>query len=382
MKRLLLILVVIIITFCCPSTYASSKIVMESSSKRILYEKNAREKKLIASTSKIMTAIIVIEQGTLSDVIEVGQEILSMYGTNIYLEVGEKISVQDLLYGLLLRSGNDASVVLAKYIAGDEKNFVELMNQKAKMIGMKDTQFQNPHGLDDESKNTSTAYDMALLSIYAYNNETYKKISSTKVYRTNTNKKSYIWYNRNTLLTTYKYCTSGKNGYTPSAGKTLVTNARKNGMNLTIVTLNVSDSYNVHKDLYEEFYSKYENTQIIKKGKYSFPNEYYSGEVEIENSFYYPLTKTEKQNIKTELHIESNNTSKKQSYVEIKLNEETIGTVPIKKIKKKEDNTIFTKIKNYLLEIRNKLMLGLQNNLKPAPLVPKPLEIYSCVSPN
>lgn len=380
MRRFFLILGIVIVYFSCIKVYASSEIVMETSTKRVLHEENSKEKRLIASTTKIMTAILTIEYGNLTDVIEVGPEILTMYGTNIYLEVGEKITVVDLLYGLILRSGNDAAVVLAKYIAGNEDKFVELMNKKAKEIGMLDTEFQNSHGLDEKNRNISTAYDMALLSIYAYNNDTYKKISGTKIYKTNTNKKSYAWYNRNSLLSTYQYCTSGKNGYTPSAGKTLVTTASKNGMNLTIVTLNVYDSYSVHRKLYEKYYETYEMTEIIKKGEYFIPNDYYDGKLKIVKSFYYPLTKQEKENVKTELYISKEATQKKINYVEIKLGDKKIGKIEVQNIKKKEDNNIFEKIKNYLLEILNKLMLGLQNNLNPAPLVPRPLEIYSFVS--
>ena len=200
---------------------------MDLDSGRILYEKNAEQRRLIASITKIMTAIVAIEEGDLTEKITVGEEVLSMYGTNIYVEVGEKMKLRDLLYGLLLRSGNDASVVIAKAIAGSEEKFVDMMNQKAKEIGMKNTTFKNPHGLDEESENYSTAYDMALLSKYAYKNKTYRNIVSTNKYEVSTGKKTYLWYNRNKLLTTYEYCTGGKNGYTPRAGKTLVTTASK-----------------------------------------------------------------------------------------------------------------------------------------------------------
>lgn len=355
---------------------------MEISSKRILYEKNAREKQLIASTTKIMTAIIVIELGNENDVIEVGHEVLSMYGTNIYLEVGEKIKVKDLLYGLMLRSGNDAAIVLAKYIGGTEEQFVKLMNEKANEIGMYDTEFHNAHGLDELTQNFSTAYDMALLSVYAYNNNVYRTIASTKTYKTSSDKKSYKWSNRNTLLTTYKYCTSGKNGYTPKAGKTLVTTASKNGMDTTAVTLNVSDSYNRHKELYEEIYEKYDNTLIVNKEKFIIPYEYVENTLELQNSFYYPLTSSEKKAVQTKIFINSSAVSKDNGYVEVKLKDQTIGTIPIIVKQKKEDINIFLKIKNYLLEILNKLILGLQNNLNPAPLVPSPLEIYKSLFPN
>ena len=175
---------------------------MDIDSGRIFYKKNANDERLIASITKIMTAIVTIENGHLNSKVTVGREILDMYGTNIYVEVGEKIKIKDLLYGLILRSGNDASVVLSKKISGNENRFVKLMNLKADKIGMKNTYFNNPHGLDEKTKNYSTAYDMALLSRYAYKNKIYRKITLRKSYRTSTGKKTYLWYNKNKLLNT------------------------------------------------------------------------------------------------------------------------------------------------------------------------------------
>ena len=382
MKKTVMLIIILFLNINCIQTYASSKIVMEKSSKRVLYSENMKEKKLIASITKIMTSIIVIENCNINNTVEVGQEILSMYGTNIYIEVGEKLTLYDLLHGLMLQSGNDAAMVLAINIGGTEEKFVEMMNAKAKEIGMNDTIFNNPHGLDDYTKNTSTAYDMALLSIYAYNNDVYREISSTKKYTTKSNKKSYIWYNRNTLLSSYKYCTAGKNGYTPAAGKTLVTNANKNGMDLTIVTLDVQDSYNVHKRLYEEMYDKYKMTKIISKGNYSLPKEYYEGNFNIDSSFYYPLSTNEMKKVSTQLRLLSETPEKKIGYMDIKLDDKIIKSINVYKGEKKEDNNIFKKIIDYLLDILNKLILGRQNNLKPGPFVPMPLEIKSSVSSN
>ena len=201
--------------------------MIDNNSKRILYQKDIHSKRLIASTTKIMTAIITLENSNLNDIVTVGEEVLSMYGTNIYVELNEKMSVRDLLYGLMLRSGYDAAVVLAKYVGGSIENFVKMMNEKAKEIGMINTIFSNPHGLDEETQNYSTAYDMALLSMYASNNSLYNEITSTKKYVVQTNNKSYLWYNRNKLVGNYKFLTSGKTGYTPDAGKTFVSTAIK-----------------------------------------------------------------------------------------------------------------------------------------------------------
>lgn len=323
---------------------------MDLDSGRILYEKNANQKRLIASITKIMTAIVAIEEGDLTEKITVGEEVLSMYGTNIYVEVGEKMKLRDLLYGLLLRSGNDASVVIAKAIAGSEEKFVNLMNKKAQEIGMKNTIFKNPHGLDEETENYSTAYDMALLSKYAYKNKTYRNIVSTDKYEVSTGKKTYLWYNRNKLLTTYEYCTGGKNGYTPRAGKTLVTTASKKGLNLTIVTLSDGDIYNNHIDLYENFFSKYKRYKIIDKNNFRIDKEFVDEDVYLEDSFYYPLTSNEVNDIKTVVHFLDDSATDEIGTIEIFLSNQKIGELPIyRKIKKKEQFSFFEWLRQLFL---------------------------------
>ena len=348
MKKFFLLLTFFL--FCLPFTVsadtAKSTIVMDLDSGRILYEKNANQKRLIASITKIMTAIVAIEEGDLTEKITVGEEVLSMYGTNIYVEVGEKMKLRDLLYGLLLRSGNDASVVIAKAVAGSEEKFVDMMNQKAQEIGMKNTTFKNPHGLDEESENYSTAYDMALLSKYAYKNKTYRNIVSTDKYEVSTGKKTYLWYNRNKLLTTYEYCTGGKNGYTPRAGKTLVTTASKNGLNLTIVTLSDGDIYNNHLELYENMFSQYHRYKIIDKNSFSIDKQFVDEEVYLKDSFYYPLTLNEIDNIKTIVHFFEDSAIDEIGNIEIFLNDQKIGEVLIySKLKRKDQFSFLTWLK-------------------------------------
>lgn len=375
MKKITLVLILIIIFTRTIGVFAysfpESSIIMEEQTGRILYEKNSHKKMLIASTTKIMTAIITIENTKLTENVKVGKEILKMYGTNIYIDVGEEISIEALLYGLMLRSGNDAAVALANYVAGTEEKFVQLMNEKAKTIGMNNTVFNNPHGLDDDTKNYSTAYDMALLSIYANKNPIYKKITKTKKITIKSNYKTYLWYNRNKLLQQYEYCTGGKNGYTPSAGKTLVTTASKDLLFLTIVTLNDSDSYKTHMNLYEEYFNKYKNYTIVKKGKhYKKGNKIYVAS----ETFSYPMTKEEKKHLYIEI------TGKNQKYITIKLYEKIIGKIKLNKLEqKKEAKTLLEKF-SYLFDNLKKFILGRQNNLNPGPLVPKPLEINNSES--
>lgn len=347
MNKVLVILLLFLIplnVFCKEDTFdtAKSSIVMDLDSGRVLYENNADEERLIASITKIMTCIIAIEQGDLDSDVEAGEEILKMYGTSIYLELNEKMKLIDLLYGLMLRSGNDASVVIAKAVAGTEEEFVKMMNEKAKEIGMTNTTFSNPHGLDEETKNYSTARDMAILSRYAYKNKTYRKIIGTEEYRVKTDNKSYLWYNRMKLLGDYKYCTGGKNGYTPSAGKTLVTTHKKDNLKITVVTLYDNDEYNNHERLAEYAFDNYSNYDIVDKNDFDLvidDNKYY-----VNKSFSYPLTDSEKDNVKVLASIDDSIKSGKVGNINISLNNKTLKKIPlyIKEEKKKEN--FFTKL--------------------------------------
>lgn len=336
-------LILLIISFIPINIYAftdtsKSSVVMDIDSGRILYQKNMNEKRLIASITKIMTATIALEKGNLDDVYKVGNEILEMYGTNIYLEVGEEMKLKDLLYGLILRSGNDAAVVIANNIAKDEEEFVKIMNKKAISLGMNNTTFNNSHGLDERTKNYSTAYDMAILSRYIYNkSKIYRKITSTYKYEVNTNNKSYLWYNRNKFLKMYKYATGGKTGYTPSAGKTLVSTSKKDNLSLTMVSLNDSNHYQNHINIYNYIYDKYKSYLILDKNNFNV-NLFNEDKVYIKKSFRYPLTEDEKDNIKTVVKITKTSDYKnnqKIGNIEIYLNEEKIGNRGIYVKKKK-----------------------------------------------
>ena len=334
MKKIIILIAIILwpINILAYDNTSHSSIAVDLDTGRILYRKNDNQKKLIASTTKIMTAIITIENTTnLQSKIKIGKEVLKMYGTNIYVEVGEKMSAKDLLYGLLLRSGNDASVVLAKNVAGSEKKFVALMNKKAKEIGMKNTIFENPHGLDEKNQNYSTAKDLAILSRYANKNKIYRKITSTKEYKTSTGKKTYLWYNKNKLLKNYKYCTGGKNGYTPKAGKTLVSTASNNNINITIVTLDDDNIYSNHEHLYDYLFKKYHKYKIISKNDFKVDKNLYGGKIYIKKSFYYPLCKNELSKIRTTIQIDQKIKTKKIGKLKIYLLDQNIGSLNIYK---------------------------------------------------
>ena len=328
-----------------------SCILMDMDSGRILYEKDINTPRLIASTTKIMTAVLAIESNKLDDTITVGEEVLKMYGSNIYIELGERITLRDLVYGLLLRSGNDAAVVIASYIGGSEEKFVEMMNNKAKEIGMKNTIFNNSHGLDEETENKSTAYDLAKLSQYAYKNPIYREISGTKKYNLQTDKKSYSWTNRNKLLFTYKYLTGGKTGYTPSAGKTLVTTASKDNLNLTAVALNDGNHYISHKEMYEYGFDNYKTYLILDKNRFKIDDNFYKDKIYIKKDFSYPLTETEKDSIKVLVELTKLNGYKDNSkvgVVKVLLGDDIIFQEDVYVNLKGKNKNIFEKIKDIL----------------------------------
>lgn len=263
MKKILLFLVLLVV----PRGVLASVIVMDMDAKRVLYGVNENSELLIASTTKIMTSMVVINNADLEEVITIDQSVLRSFGSGIYIEVGEKISIKDLLYGLMLRSGNDAAIALAEYVGGSEEGFALLMNELAESIGMMHTNFINASGLENEKGegNTSSAYDMALLMSYAMENEVFREITATKHYIVKTNYKTYDWYNKNKLLTNYKYTTGGKTGYTEKAYRTLVTSASKDNKNLVVVTLNQKDDFAIHESLYEQYFSKYKLVKVIDK---------------------------------------------------------------------------------------------------------------------
>lgn len=246
---------------------ARQAIVMDEETGRVLFEKNAYEKRPIASITKVMTAIIAIEYGDLSEEVTVSRRALQTEGSSIYLQENEKISLEDLLYGLMLRSGNDAALAIAEHIGGSVEGFTYLMNEKAAYIGMVDTRFKNPHGLDEEG-HYSTAYDIALLMQYAMQNETFRKISGTKSYQAQN--RTYKWFNKNKLLRhLYPYCTGGKTGYTKRAGRTLVTTAEKDGHSLIVVTFHAPNDWQDHIQLYDYYFSQLERILLDEKGVFT-----------------------------------------------------------------------------------------------------------------
>lgn len=343
MKKILLILIIFLpLSVKAISTSAESAILMDIDSNRILYANDIHKVKTVASISKILTAITAIENTDIKRKITVGDEIKKAYGSGIYIKVGEQMTIEDLLYGLMLRSGNDAALSIASNTSGSVEKFVKDMNEKAKNIGLIESTFNNPTGLDEEEGNYSSAYDMALLTSYAYNNDTFKKIISTKTYKLSTNKNNYLWNNKHKLLKTYKYATGGKTGYTKKAKRTLVTTAAKDNLNLVVVTLNDGNDWQDHVKLLEYGFNNYKSYEIIKKGSINIYDEVYYKDYDLylKESFKYPLTEEENKNIVLKFELQKNRiieNDSKVGKVKIYVMNEQIGKLDIYAKEKEEE---------------------------------------------
>ncbi|ULT55526.1 D-alanyl-D-alanine carboxypeptidase [Neobacillus drentensis] len=342
---------------------AASAVLIEQKSGRVLFEKDAHTKRRIASITKIMTAILAIESGKMNQYVKVSEQATRAEGSSVYLKPGEKIKLNDLVYGLMLRSGNDTAVAIAEYVGGSVDGFAYLMNQKAREIGMYDTHFANPHGLDDHENHYSTAYDMAILMRYAMQNKTFQKISGTKVYRAPNPTEDWdrVWKNKNRLLTKYKFATGGKTGYTKRAKRTLVTTATKGDMNLIAVTLNDPDDWNDHISMYENGFKDFDMAEVLTKGKVDISkNKLYKGHLFLKKSIVYPVTSKEMDQFSIKYKVEKPRKNLIASHneaivgkAEVYLNGRVVEEAPIyfEKIQKKEKKGLLNSIKEMFLSV-------------------------------
>ncbi len=252
----------------CPAGYAASDraagaVLMDAESGRVLYGHDAHKPRLIASTTKLMTAPVAVERaGDLDETVTVKGEWLGSEGSSIYLKAGEEITLRGLLYGLLLQSGNDAAMVIACHTAGSVEEFVELMNRRAAELGMKDSSFANPSGLDHEN-HYSTPYDMALLARACLDNSTVAELCATKSITVGTR----TFVNHNKLLWRCEGCVGMKTGFTEKAGRTLVSAAVRDGQTLICVTLNDGDDWNDHRKLLDYGFRTYPRQTLCRAGE-------------------------------------------------------------------------------------------------------------------
>lgn len=255
------VILTVILAFPCNALSAESAILLDADTGRVLYEKNASKRGLIASTTKIMTALVVCEHCNVLDRFRIPKEAVGIEGSSMYLQEGEVLTIQDLLYGLMLHSGNDAAVALAIYCAGTVEGFTQLMNDKAARLGLDNTNFENPHGLDGVA-HYSTAEDLAKLASYAMSNPIFRKTVSTKTVSAG---KRHL-RNHNKLLWRYEGANGVKTGYTKKAGRILVSGAERNGRQLIAVTMNAPNDWQDHEKLLNQGFSEFTTVQIVNEG--------------------------------------------------------------------------------------------------------------------
>lgn len=252
-----------------PKVSARSAIAVDAETFGIIFEKNADEKLPMASTTKIITAIAAIENANPDDIVTVSENAANTEGSSVWLEVGEKLSMMELLYALMLESGNDAAVAIAEHISGSEENFAKLMNETCKKAGAYNTNCVTPNGLDDDEHYT-TARDLALISRYAMQSDVFREIVATQY-------KSIPWEgkewdralsNHNKLLKSYDGALGIKTGYTKKSGRCLVSAAKMGEFETIVVTLNAPDDWNDHKNLLDYSFERFgEKEKILEKGK-------------------------------------------------------------------------------------------------------------------
>ena len=238
---------------------AAAAVLMDADSGRLLYEKNGEKRMLIASTTKLMTALVALEQGGLQQEITVTGGHMAE-GSSMYLRPGEKLTLETLLYGLLLSSGNDAALAVTECMGGAVP-FVARMNEKAAELGMENTHFANPNGLDDEA-HYSTAEDMAKLAATAMDDPVLRRVASTRTARIG----GRTLTNHNKLLSRVEGCVGLKTGYTRAAGRTLVSCAERDGVRLVAVTLQDGDDWNDHASLYEQGFRVLRPVKAVERG--------------------------------------------------------------------------------------------------------------------
>ncbi len=276
---------------------AEHAIVMDAATGRVLYERKADERSLIASTTKIMTALVVCEQCNVLDRMRIPKEAVGIEGSSMYLREGEVLTIQELLYGLMLQSGNDAAVALAIYCGGTVEGFAELMNDKARQLSLNGTHFVNPNGLDAPG-HYSTARDLAVLAAYAMENPIFAKTVSAKTVKIGQRHLT----NHNKLLWRVDGADGVKTGFTKAAGRILVSSAIRDGRRLICVTINAPDDWNDHEALLEDGFSRYHMQTLVRSGDTLGTVDVLSGEIAqahllADDDFEYPLAEGEQVSI-------------------------------------------------------------------------------------
>ncbi len=251
------------------SVSADAAVLIEASSGKIIWSKNPNERMPMASTTKIMTALVAIEQSDINKTVEVSPDAVGIEGSSVYLYEGEKLTMLDLLYAMLLESANDAATAIAIEVGGDVEGFADLMNKKAEDLGLEDTHFTNPHGLDNPEHYT-TAEELGKIALEAMQNPTFKEIVSTykRTIPLNETEGVRLLINHNKMLKAYNGAIGIKTGYTKKSGRCLVSAAEKDGVELIAVTLNAPDDWRDHKSMLDLGFSLYESRLLYSAGEF------------------------------------------------------------------------------------------------------------------
>ncbi|KUF36661.1 MULTISPECIES: serine hydrolase [Lysinibacillus] len=345
--RLTLFMLMILMVMLPQTSFArggSGYAVLDGATGRVLIGSNSDERLPIASLTKIWTALVAIENSDLQDEVVISPNAAMAEGSSIYLQAGETVTVETLLYGLMLRSGNDAATALAEHVGGSVEGFVKLMNERAVIAGLTNTVFMNPSGLHHD-EHLSSARDTAEMLRLALQNKTFEKIASTILYRANT-VNGMLWENKHRLLregsgmaahiddeteqpvSSLKSATgtafAGKTGFTKVAGRTLATAFQKDGQICIVVTLNESDDWNVHRGLSNRVWQDYSLETVVKKGKYNVNKKL---AIRLEEPVRLQLNKEEKEQVRQVLHVSR---KRQEAVLSIFIGEERIYATPVK----------------------------------------------------
>ena len=259
------------------SLSANSAVLYQPETQLFLYTKNANQRLPMASTTKIMTALVALEQTELADVVVIGESSVGIEGSSAYLKSGEELTMEELLYALLLQSANDAATAIAYYIGGDVEGFSALMNEKAVSLGLNDTHFTNPHGLDS-TEHYTTASDLAIIAAEAMKNDTFKTIVSTYKKSFSTEERSRTYVNHNKLLRMYDGCIGIKTGFTKKSGRCLVAAAERDGLTFISVTLDAPSDWSDHKKMLDFGFESLEKINFAESEEYCYKIPILGGE--------------------------------------------------------------------------------------------------------
>ncbi|MGN7357413.1 D-alanyl-D-alanine carboxypeptidase family protein [Paenibacillus sp. SAF-054] len=313
-------------------THAQAAALMDVTSGRLLYSSHGDDELRIASLTKIMTAIVAIEHGDFKKPVKVSKNAFAKEGSSIYLKLGEEMSLENMLYGLMLRSGNDAATAIAEHVGGSEEGFVYLMNEEAKQLGLTHSHFANPHGLDAEG-HYSSANDLAKLTAYALHNPVFRDIVKTPTKKAPNPNESwdYKWDNKNKMLRLYDGADGVKTGYTKKAFRCLVSSATRGGQQLVAVTLNDGDDWNDHGKMLDYGFEYYPLTSLMEKGEAVKGHD-----LVVSQTFQYPFNGNEQASVEKKLVLRqppgegSADTSfGLRGEIQIYLEGRQIGTVPV-----------------------------------------------------